>query len=183
MKNSITDILREWFYRLPNGYALEPYNATELHVLSKILKENNIDPKPIIESLRGDIIEAELYKPGFVDTDGNPIVKDLPRDDKDKEPGKQALTENLHEILFSVVVAYIIGGKTINMPNSVNISECLNAYMLSWKLALKSNALYRDGSKLSQPLNSLLAFCCNPLVVNGIGGCFVVCFSPVQLYL
>src|SRR5690606_9093045 len=34
--------------------------------------------------------------------------------------------------------------------------DCKNAYMLSWKLALKANALYRDGSKLSQPLNASL---------------------------
>jgi ribonucleoside-diphosphate reductase alpha chain len=42
------------------------------------------------------------------------------------------------------------------MPNSATIEDCMNAYMLSWKLALKANALYRDGSKLSQPLNASL---------------------------
>jgi ribonucleoside-diphosphate reductase alpha chain len=46
--------------------------------------------------------------------------------------------------------------KTINMPNEASVEDCKNAYMLSWKLALKANALYRDGSKLSQPLNSAL---------------------------
>ena len=46
--------------------------------------------------------------------------------------------------------------KTINMPNDATVEDCKNAYMLSWKLALKANALYRDGSKLSQPLNSAL---------------------------
>ncbi len=44
--------------------------------------------------------------------------------------------------------------KTINMPNDATVEDCKNAYMTSWKLALKANALYRDGSKLSQPLNS-----------------------------
>src|SRR5581483_3199672 len=42
--------------------------------------------------------------------------------------------------------------KTINMANSAGVKECGEAYMLSWKLGLKANALYRDGSKLSQPL-------------------------------
>ena len=42
------------------------------------------------------------------------------------------------------------------MPNSASVQECKDAYMLSWKLGLKANALYRDGSKLSQPLNALL---------------------------
>ena len=46
--------------------------------------------------------------------------------------------------------------KTINMPNDATVEDCKAAYLLSWKLALKANALYRDGSKLSQPLNSQL---------------------------
>ena len=46
--------------------------------------------------------------------------------------------------------------KTINMPNDATIEDCKAAYQLSWKLALKANALYRDGSKLSQPLNAQL---------------------------
>jgi ribonucleoside-diphosphate reductase alpha chain len=46
--------------------------------------------------------------------------------------------------------------KTINMPNEATVEDCKEAYLLSWRLALKANALYRDGSKLSQPLNSQL---------------------------
>ena len=46
--------------------------------------------------------------------------------------------------------------KTINMPNDATVEDCKDAYMMSWRLALKANALYRDGSKLSQPLNAAL---------------------------
>src|SRR5205823_124977 len=46
--------------------------------------------------------------------------------------------------------------KTINMANEASVEDCKAAYLLSWKLALKANALYRDGSKLSQPLQSQL---------------------------
>lgn len=46
--------------------------------------------------------------------------------------------------------------KTINMPNDATIEECKSAYELSWSLGVKANALYRDGSKLSQPLSSAL---------------------------
>src|SRR5690606_39114188 len=46
--------------------------------------------------------------------------------------------------------------KTINMPNDATVEDAKEAYMMSWRLALKANALYRDGSKLSQPLNSSL---------------------------
>ena len=46
--------------------------------------------------------------------------------------------------------------KTINMANDAVVEDCTAAYMLSWKLGVKANALYRDGSKLSQPLSSQL---------------------------
>src|SRR6266446_4696818 len=45
--------------------------------------------------------------------------------------------------------------KTINMPHEASIEDVKRAYLLSWQLMLKANALYRDGSKLSQPLNSV----------------------------
>src|SRR5437868_9373021 len=45
--------------------------------------------------------------------------------------------------------------KTINMPNAATVEDCRKAYELSWKLGLKANALYRDGSKLSQPLQAM----------------------------
>jgi ribonucleoside-diphosphate reductase alpha chain len=47
--------------------------------------------------------------------------------------------------------------KTINMPNSASVEDCKDAYMRSWKLGIKANALYRDGSKLSQPLSSSIS--------------------------
>jgi ribonucleoside-diphosphate reductase alpha chain len=45
--------------------------------------------------------------------------------------------------------------KTINMPHNASVEDVKRAYLLSWQLMLKANALYRDGSKLSQPLNSV----------------------------
>jgi ribonucleoside-diphosphate reductase alpha chain len=44
--------------------------------------------------------------------------------------------------------------KTINMPNEVTVKEIEDSYKLSWDLGLKAMALYRDGSKASQPLSS-----------------------------
>src|SRR3546814_20625471 len=44
--------------------------------------------------------------------------------------------------------------KTINMPNGASVADCKAAYQLYWRLGIKANALYRDGSKLSQPLSS-----------------------------
>jgi len=45
--------------------------------------------------------------------------------------------------------------KTVNMPNAASVEDCRKAYEMSWRLGLKANALYRDGSKLSQPLSVL----------------------------
>src|SRR5258708_16434137 len=45
--------------------------------------------------------------------------------------------------------------KTINMRNAATVEDCRKAYDMSWKLGLKANALYRDGSKLSQPLSAM----------------------------
>ena len=42
------------------------------------------------------------------------------------------------------------------MPNDATIEDCQKAYELSWSLGTKANALYRDGSKLSQPLAAAL---------------------------
>ncbi len=72
--------------------------------------------------------------------------------------GKRFLSVESHIRMLAAAQPFISGAisKTINMPNDATVEDCKNAYMLSWKLALKANALYRDGSKLSQPLNSQL---------------------------
>ncbi|NRG18897.1 vitamin B12-dependent ribonucleotide reductase [Rhizobiales bacterium] len=72
--------------------------------------------------------------------------------------GKRYLSVESHIRMMAAAQPFISGAisKTINMPNSATVEDCKDAYMLSWKLALKANALYRDGSKLSQPLNAQL---------------------------
>ncbi|MGE0612879.1 MAG: vitamin B12-dependent ribonucleotide reductase, partial [Hyphomicrobiales bacterium] len=70
--------------------------------------------------------------------------------------GKRFLSWESHIRMMAAAQPFISGAisKTINMPNSATVEECKEAYLLSWQLALKANALYRDGSKLSQPLNA-----------------------------
>ena len=72
--------------------------------------------------------------------------------------GKRFLSVESHIKMMAAAQPFISGAisKTINMPNEATVEDCKQAYLLSWKLALKANALYRDGSKLSQPLNSQL---------------------------
>jgi ribonucleoside-diphosphate reductase alpha chain len=72
--------------------------------------------------------------------------------------GKRYLSVESHIRMMAAAQPFISGAisKTINMPNEATVEDCKSAYMLSWRLALKANALYRDGSKLSQPLSAQL---------------------------
>ena len=72
--------------------------------------------------------------------------------------GKRFLSVNSHIYMMAAAQSFVSGAisKTINMPNDATIEECQKAYELSWSLGIKANALYRDGSKLSQPLAASL---------------------------
>jgi len=72
--------------------------------------------------------------------------------------GKRYLSVESHIRMLAAAQPFISGAisKTVNMPNEATVADCKAAYVLSWKLGLKANALYRDGSKLSQPLQSQL---------------------------
>ncbi|WP_430463834.1 vitamin B12-dependent ribonucleotide reductase [Tabrizicola sp.] len=72
--------------------------------------------------------------------------------------GTRYLSVNAHIYMMAAAQSFISGAisKTINMPNSATIEETLAAYELSHSLGIKANALYRDGSKLSQPLAAAL---------------------------
>ncbi|MCC0068547.1 MAG: vitamin B12-dependent ribonucleotide reductase [Rhodobacteraceae bacterium] len=72
--------------------------------------------------------------------------------------GKRFLSVDSHITMMAAAQSFISGAisKTINMPNNATIEETLAAYELSWSLGIKANALYRDGSKLSQPLAAAL---------------------------
>ena len=72
--------------------------------------------------------------------------------------GKRFLSTESHIKMMAAAQPFISGAisKTINMPNDASVDDCMEAYLMSWKLGTKANALYRDGSKLSQPLASKL---------------------------
>jgi len=72
--------------------------------------------------------------------------------------GKRYLSWESHILMMAAAQPFISGAisKTINMPNGATVDDCKEAYRMSWRLGLKANALYRDGSKLSQPLQAAL---------------------------
>ena len=61
-----------------------------------------------------------------------------------------------HVKMMGAVQPFVSGAisKTINMPTDVTVDEIMQAYTESWKLGLKAVAVYRDGSKRTQPLNT-----------------------------
>jgi ribonucleoside-diphosphate reductase alpha chain len=115
---------------------------------------------------RAEIDAANLHVCGAMTLEGAPHLREehLPVFDCANpcgRIGKRALSVKSHILMMAAVQPFISGAisKTINMPNGASVKECGESYMLSWKLGLKANALYRDGSKLSQPLaSSVFAF-------------------------
>ncbi len=115
---------------------------------------------------KADVEAANLHVCGAMTLEGAPhlMAEHLPVFDCANpcgKKGKRYLSVESHIRMMAAVQPFISGAisKTINMPGSASVKECGESYMLSWKLALKANALYRDGSKLSQPLaSSVFAF-------------------------
>ncbi|HEX3486022.1 MAG TPA: hypothetical protein VHT51_13240, partial [Micropepsaceae bacterium] len=110
---------------------------------------------------RADVDAANLHVCGAMTLEGAPYLKEkhLPVFDCANpcgRIGKWALSVESHIRMMAAVQPFISGAisKTINMPNNAAVKDCGDSYLLSWKLGLKANALYRDGSKLSQPLAS-----------------------------
>ncbi len=108
-----------------------------------------------------EIEAANEYVCGTMTIEGAPHLKEehLPVFDcanKCGSKGERFIHYMGHIKMLGAVQPFISGSisKTINMPNEATVEDVMEAYKVSWKLALKANAIYRDGSKLSQPLNT-----------------------------
>jgi ribonucleoside-diphosphate reductase alpha chain len=110
-----------------------------------------------------EIEQANIFVCGSMTLEGAPYLEEehLPVFDCANacgRTGKRYLSVHSHIHMMAASQSFISGAisKTINMANSATIEDCKDAYLLSWSLGIKANALYRDGSKLSQPLQSSL---------------------------
>ena len=108
-----------------------------------------------------EIAAAETRVCGTMGLEGAPGLKekDLPVFDTatpSGKNGKRSIPWQAHVGMMAAVQPFITGAisKTINMPNAAGYKDVQGAYMLAWKSGVKAVALYRDGSKLSQPLSS-----------------------------
>ena len=140
----------------------EDFCKNELGITDEQLNDFNFDMLRSLGFSREQIQEANDYVCGTMTVEGAPYLKDehLPVFDcanKCGRIGTRYISAGGHINMMAAAQPFISGAisKTINLPNEATIEDIKDAYMDSWEKMLKANALYRDGSKLSQPLNSM----------------------------
>ena len=131
------------------GFAPDQYNDFEWNLLEALgFTEEEIE-------------EANIYICGTGTVEGAPYLKDehlsvFDCANKCGAKGERYIHHSGHIRMMAATQPFISGAisKTINLPNEGTLEEIAEAYKLSWQLGLKACALYRDGSKLSQPLSN-----------------------------
>ena len=108
-----------------------------------------------------EIDAANIYICGTMTVEGAPLLKEehlsvFDCANKCGQIGERYIHAHGHIRMMAAAQPFLSGAisKTINLPNEANIDEIADSYRLSWELGLKACALYRDGSKLSQPLST-----------------------------
>jgi len=141
----------------------EEFCTQTLGLDAEAMNDPSFDMLDVLGFAKDDIEQANNYVCGAMTMEGAPLLKDehLPVFDCANacgRIGKRYLSVDSHIRMMAASQPFISGAisKTINMPNNATVEECKEAYMTSWRLGLKANALYRDGSKLSQPLQGSL---------------------------
>lgn len=131
------------------GFTAEQYFAPEFNLLEELgFSDDEMDA-------------ANDYVCGTMTVEGAPYLKaeHLPVFDcanKCGKKGERYIHAHGHIRMMGATQPFISGAisKTINLPNEATIEEIKDCYFLSWQLGIKACALYRDGSKLSQPLSN-----------------------------
>ena len=141
----------------------EAFCVDTLGLEANELNDASFDVLDALGFEREEIEAANIHVNGAMTLEDAPHVKDEHLSVFDCASacgriGKRFLSVESHIRMMASSQPFISGAisKTINMPNKATVEDCKQAYMLSWRLGLKANALYRDGSKLSQPLSAAL---------------------------
>ena len=140
----------------------EEFCLTVLKLREDQINDPTFDFLPALGFSDEDIAAANLYCCGAMTLEGAPHLREehLPVFDCATPCGRfgtRHLSAESHIRMMAASQPFISGAisKTINLPAAASVEDCTEAYLLSWRLGLKANALYRDGSKLSQPLSVL----------------------------
>ncbi len=131
------------------GFGVDEYTSWDFNLLRALGFSNQ------------EITEANDHICGRQTIEGAPHVKEehlavFDTANKNGKYGQRFIHHNGHIKMMAAAQPFISGAisKTINMPEEVNPDDIEEAYRLSWELGLKAMALYRDGSKASQPLSA-----------------------------
>ena len=141
----------------------EEFCSATLGIPSEKLNDPEFDLLRSLGFSRADIEAANDYVCGSMTLEGAPHLAQEHYHVFDcanpcGRKGKRFLPVDSHITMMAAAQSFISGAisKTINMPNDATVEDCKAAYELSHRLGIKANALYRDGSKLSQPLSAAL---------------------------
>jgi ribonucleoside-diphosphate reductase alpha chain len=146
-----------------NKYSLgEEFCKQNLGLTSEQLNSVDFDMLSVLGFTKEEIASANDYVCGTMTIEGAPFLRHehYPVFDCANKCGKKGtryIQTDAHIKMMAAAQPFISGAisKTINLPNHATIEDIKHAYMQSWKLGVKANALYRDYSKLSQPLNTM----------------------------
>src|SRR6056297_583369 len=140
----------------------EEFCKETLDITEEQLNDMSFDMLRHLGFSKKQIQEANDYVCGTMTVEGAPYLKDedfavFDCANKCGRTGTRYISASGHINMMAAAQPFISGAisKTINLPNEATIEDIKDAYMESWEKMLKANALYRDGSKLSQPLNSM----------------------------
>ncbi|MFY7808557.1 MAG: vitamin B12-dependent ribonucleotide reductase, partial [Fimbriimonadaceae bacterium] len=139
----------------------EDFCRNELGLTDEQLNDWSFDMLPALGFTKAEIEAANDYVCGTMTIEGAPHLRPehLPVFDcanKCGRKGERFIHAHGHIRMMAAAQPFLSGAisKTINLPANATIEDIDESYLMSWRLGLKANALYRDGSKLSQPLNS-----------------------------
>jgi ribonucleoside-diphosphate reductase alpha chain len=168
-KGFTAEVLERLERALPSAfdikYAFNPYTLGRefcrdaLGLSEAQLADLELDLLAAIGFSREEIEAANLFCCGAMTVEGAPHLRDehLPVFDCANPCGRRGrryLSSASHIKMMAAAQPFITGAisKTINMPATATVEDCAQAYLDAWRQGLKAMALYRDGSKLSQPL-------------------------------
>ena len=139
----------------------EEFCREKLGLTDAQINEPNFNMLKALGFTQEQIVVANDYCCGTMTVEGAPhlLPEHLPVFDcanRCGRTGQRYIAVDAHIRMMAAAQPFICGAisKTINMPADATVEEVKASYLLSWHSMVKAVALYRDGSKLSQPLNS-----------------------------
>jgi len=144
-----------------NKYVLGEDFLKSINIAEEKIKIDNINLLKELGFSNQQIDEANDYICGTMMIEGAPHLKDehlsvFDTANKCGKNGTRFIPHMAHVDIMAAAQPFITGAisKTVNMPSDATVTDIAEVHLKSWKRMLKSITIYRDGSKLSQPLSS-----------------------------